>query len=342
MTAIQEVKPAIDDGRKLLTHSRIACAKKCLRAHYYSYELGIKKARKTAPLRIGTAFHVGLDAYGKGLEPEAAAYKAGEAYQEIPEWADGYEWCVEYHTVQRLLLAYFDWWKPQNIEVVASEVLFDLPIINPETNAEGRSFRLAGKIDKIVRLPDTRLALMEHKTCGADIGPESDYWKRLRLDHQISLYMLAARRLGYDVQTVFYDVTRKPSIAPYRATPTDKRKFKKDGTLYANLREHDETPEEFAARLSDDIASRPEFYFQRREIPRLEADLKEFEWELWQTQQLLRDCQRHGRWFRNSAACLQPFKCEYFDLCSQGVVVGETVPPGFVKVPYVHQELEED
>src|SRR5690606_32440122 len=134
-------------------------------------------------------------------------------------------------------------------------------------------WRLAGKIDKIVRLPDGRTAIMEHKTTSDSIASDSDYWARLRLDSQISLYVLAARELGYDVQTVLYDVVRKPRHERYRATPPELRKYKKDGTLYANQRERDETPQEFGQRVYQAMYTEFDSYFARQEIPRLESDL---------------------------------------------------------------------
>jgi hypothetical protein len=56
--------------------------------------------------------------------------------------------------------------------------------------------------------------VMEHKLLSEDLTEGAAIWRRLRVDHQISLYVLAARELGYAVDGVFYDVTRKPTIAP--------------------------------------------------------------------------------------------------------------------------------
>jgi hypothetical protein len=45
---------------ELLTSSRMACARACLRRHQYAYELGLRAVRESSPLRLGTAFHLGL------------------------------------------------------------------------------------------------------------------------------------------------------------------------------------------------------------------------------------------------------------------------------------------
>jgi RecB family exonuclease len=351
----------------LLTNSRMSCARACLRRHQWSYELGVRPIREHDALRMGSVFHLGAEllqpAFGMAAtatpddpqpgsqqaEAEAlnAIYQAVSQYERPAPWcqdAEGvYEWQVEGETVKALLLAYFFRYRGERITTLAAELAFDLPLVNPQTGHESRLWRLAGKIDRIVGLPDGRVAVLETKTTGQSLDDASDYWTRLRLDGQLSLYVYAARQLGYPVETVLYDVVRKPEIQPARATPPEKRKYRKDdGKLYAGQREQDETPAEFGVRLNQDILARPEFYFARKEIPRLDADLNEAQAEWWQQARLLRDCQIAGRWFRNPNSCLMPFRCDYWNLCSSGVRP-ETgnVPAGYQRVANVHPELGE-
>lgn len=332
---------------QLLTHSRMACAKACLKKHFFMYELGIRPVRESDALTIGRALHTSLEAFAAAPKEDfdAAVLQAlkvvAEQYEVMPNWVtDPVEWTMQRVIVERLLHTYLLRYRDDNMEVVAAEREFDLPLINPDTGAASKLFRLAGKIDRIVRLTDGRLAVLETKTTSSSVNDGSDYWARLRLDSQISIYVYAARQLGFDVETVIYDVVRKPEISPLRATPPEKRKFTKEGKLYGNQRNVDETPDEFAERLTADIASRPEFYFARREIPRLEADLTEAQAEWWQQAQLLRDCQRSGRWFRNTASCLQPFHCPFTEICFSGANPEQSLPAGFVRVDNIHPELE--
>lgn len=309
---------------ELLTNSRMSCMKTCLRKAYYRYELGIGRDRDSQPLRMGQAVHVGLDVRGQGGSVDEAILKATTGYLLIPEWAEPEEWEVERQIVARLISGYYWRYENDEFQIVATEQAFELPLLNPETNSPTPNFRIAGVIDKIVELPDGRLAVLESKTTSDSLDSDSDYWPRLRLDQQISLYMLAARALGYDVQTVLYDVIRKPGIRP---------------KLVKGVRE---TSEEFGDRLTEDIGTRPQFYFARREIARLEADLDEFRWELWQQQKLLRECQLRGHWFRNSSACTSPYPCEFQKICFTGIHLnqGDRPPEGFVKLVDVHPELE--
>jgi hypothetical protein len=87
---------------------------------------------------------------------------------------------------------------------------------------------------------------------------------------------------------------------------------------------------------------RPEFYFGRREVPRLEADIAEAQAEWWQQGKLLRDCQRSGRWFRNTNACLQPFRCPYSEVCFTGADPARSLPNGFYIAEDIHPELTQE
>jgi hypothetical protein len=349
----------------LLTHSRMSKYKTCPRAHWYAYELGIRPDRPSTPLRLGAAVHVGLDEMAKGEEFDAACETALQGYQDYPAWAVDdaakAEWDTEGLVVVELLRGYGFRWQADGFEYVESEASFRVPIINPETGKKTPAFEFGGKRDKIAKLADGRLALVEHKTVGEDIGPESQYWLRLRIDQQISGYYIAALDAGIEIQTVIYDCIRKPEISPrqiplldddgvkivldaagQRVRTKDGKKWRESGDAAAGyvLQTRTESPEEFAERLRLDIAARPDWYYQRQEIPRLASDLREFREELWQIQQQIREAQKSSRWFRNTSACrMWGGICEYFGLCTTGADVTGDVPQGFVKVEDVHPEL---
>jgi len=115
-----------------------------------------------------------------------------------------------------------------------------------------------------------------------------------------------------------------------------------DTKLEYTLTTRRESPEEWGERLLADMAERPEWYFARREIPRLEGDLDEFRAEVWQQAHLLRECRNNNWWFRNVAfnTCGH---CEYKDLCLGGITVDPAHPPaGFMVMADVHPELLPD
>ena len=364
---------------QLLTHSRMQSFKACPRKHYYAYELAIRPDDTAKALRLGSAVHLGLDARAKGRSAEDAAIMATASYETLPTWATSdetrHEWYCEREIVARLLMGY--WWYWENtqappditpVEIIESEKVFHLPIVNPTTGYPMRDIMAGGKRDAIVKLGDGRRAVMEHKTTSDDIAPDSDYWKRLKIDQQISLYMLDS-----GCETVLYDVIRKPSIKPQQIPVLDenqlkivvdtatgerclKSNIKKDGTPGAGhgepyqsanaekgwvLQTRVETPEEFGDRLSDDIGERPERYFARREIARIAADLADFREELFQQAHAIHEAQKNGRHFRNTASCIGFGRCPYFEPCTSGHDF-TTVPAGFVRVSDLHPELSGD
>jgi hypothetical protein len=87
------------------------------------------------------------------------------------------------------------------------------------------------------------------------------------------------------------------------------------------------------------VGERPDFYYARREIPRLESDLAEFEEEAWQQSQQLQQARKRGLWFRNVSKITCGY-CEYRDVCLHGVVVDPaSPPPGFVVSDVANPEL---
>jgi hypothetical protein len=346
--------------KQLLTHSRMATHKSCRKQDWFAYELGIRKEVDAKALRMGSAGHSGLHALKRGLGLAAAMEQIEWCYGLCQDGLDTESWLLELETMRRLICGYEWRWSESGIEYIATEKAFQIPLQNPSTHHPSRCFNLAGKIDGIVKLEDGRIAVMEHKFISDSLDSDSSLWRRLRIDQQISLYVLAARQLGYDVESVLYDVVRKPAIQPCQVPDVDtdgnkivldstgSRVFTKQGkprqtgdsakgyTLQTRI----ETVSEFGHRLTEDIGKRPDFYFARVEIPRLDDTLDEFAHELWEVQQTIRECQRHNRWFRTVGKHTCDY-CSYFDLCSNGFDPSGPTPEGFVQLENIHPELED-
>lgn len=365
------------DPKELLTHSRMDAFKTCRRKHQFAYELGLRPVEDARALRMGSAFHAGIEALSPAWvddsDPHAAMAEVvsdpladacaavRKTYAGCPEQFDPYWWEIECETILRLVCAYH-WRWADSLTMVAPEKSFRISLLNPATGHESKLFDLAGKIDGIVRLEDGRLAVKETKTASDDLGPDSPLWRRLRIDHQISLYIHAARQIGYAVDTVLYDVVRKPSIQPTpvplndedgkkivldrdgnRVRTKDGKKFRETGSTEEGyvLQTRPMTPAEWGEKLTADIAERPDFYFARVEIPRLDQDVDEYRSELWDIQQTIRDAQRTGKHYRTVGRNTCPY-CPYFNICSEGQDVTYVAPPGFQFVTNPHPELGDD
>lgn len=293
-------------SKRLLTSSALS-ALSCPRRYYYSYEAGIKKDVDTQPLRMGSAIHEGLD---KGMD---AAVRLYDVY---PEWCvddeQRQEWDIERARVVALLQGYLSYWRG-GLSIIESEKEFCIPLRRPG-GRPSRNFFLAGKIDKIVRDPHGRISVMEHKTTSDKIDFQSCYWDRLRMDHQISIYMIAARELGHDAEAIYYDVIKKPQIKPRIKDRKTKER---------------ESISEYAARLLNDISENPTKYYARREIPRIRADIEEQRNDLWSAAKAILSMRKHG-FYRNTKECFSPWRCTYFDLCACGWKEGDRLPIGYI------------
>ncbi len=216
---------------------------------------------------------------------------------------------------ETLLTAYHLRWRDVALEVLAVDLEFVAPIVNPDTGKESRTYALGGKIGAIVRLPDGAVYVVEHRTTSQNIEEDAEYWRRLKLDAQVADYAVGARALGYDVVGCYYDVVAKPRLSPLAATPMEKRQYtKKDGRLYAGQRETDETLAEFGARLEANIAENAARYFGRAVVAREE---REAALDAWNTAREIREADLALRHPRNPGACNTWGRlCEFFVVCT--------------------------
>jgi hypothetical protein len=189
--------------------------------------------------------------------------------------------------------------------------------------------------------------IQEHKSSGEDITPGGDYWPRLTLDPQISMYIEGAEALGLQVDGVEYDVLRKPGLRPLKATPVESRQYTKPSKkepiprLYASQRDRDETPEEYGARCLAAIAEDPDKYYQRRIIVRLHQDRIDAQADVWNTALGIRNARHLNVWPRNPDSCKQWGRtCDYFSVCTGLASIND--PLLFKKEERAHEELDSD
>lgn len=302
----------------LLTTSRMKSFRACARQHHYAYVLGRRPRVEANALSFGTAIHHALEAWWRASRRGESVL--GDAVAALPATLDPFARA----RAEAMLAGYDVAWSDLGFEALEIEREFKLPLINPDTGARSRTWELAGKVDVIARGPDGRVWVIEHKTSSEDISGGSSYRSRLALDGQVSQYVEGANALGYDVAGVIYDVLRKPTIDPLKATPIESRKYKKDGTLYAAQREHDESPEEYRDRCIESLGANPDRHFAQIEVVRLDADRDEYAYDVWQLGELMRESERTGRAPRNSDACHRyGSPCPYFAVCTKAARIDD-------------------
>ena len=345
----------------IITNSQMRCFRRCPREHYYTYTLGYRGLREAAALRFGSLVHVGLEAYFRALKAGAstldALATALAAIAASPD-ADVYERARAVVALQ----GYDAMWAGEPLEVLDVEAEFRAALVNPESGAPSRTFQLGGKLDVLVRdLRDGRVKLMEHKTTSEEIGAGSDYWKRLKIDPQVSTYFAGGTALGHTITECIYDVLGKPALRP-SAVPvldddglrivlnadgqrvrTQKGAWRQTGSTDDGftLQTRPETPEEFAARLVAHVAENPQRYYQRGTVVRLEQEMLDAAHDSWAIARQIREAELASRWPRNPDACVRYGRtCGFFDVCTGAASLDD--PLQFRRVEHVHQELTPD
>lgn len=372
-----------------LSASAINSFKACPMRFWIGYIQRIRRDVDTDALRQGSNWHALHETYAAAFalwnqnneydpdNPDEVHDYAIQAvvdylnvqYAKAPGYKTAEEWAVERTVLINAFIGYQWYYTNFNVEVVASEVGFEIAI--PGTN-----FIAPGFIDEIIRLPDGNLAIRERKSTSKSLDSDSDYWNNLGMDVQVSMYLWAARLLQTQgalveygikpddplINEIFYDVWHKPTIKPKKLTQGESKQFVEDG-LYCgqefNVKYHGteegtesldvdgisaivepgkkaatftiyETPEMYGARLMQDISERPTFYFAQREIIRTDDDMDRFERELYKIGATIEFMTEKDCWFSNENSCHAKWKCEYTDICYNHVDLTDgVVPPGF-------------
>lgn len=308
-----------------LTQSRLHAWRKCQRYHRLRYIDGWRSATVSEPMQFGILIHRALEAWWNGYTETCDS--SVDSFEQIK--------------VTEMMKAYgpLGWPDRSDFDVLAIEYPVRFPLVNPDTMQPSKTYESATVIDLILRRRSTgAVVLVEHKTTGADFSDDAAaYWNRLAMDSQLSIEVVGAEAAGFQVERIIYDVIARPQLRPKKATPEEERRITKAGKLDARQRDTDETPEEFRARLAADIASRPERYFGRREIARLESELRDGMLDVWQEAKAMRAAEVAGRHPRNPDACFQMGTCVFYDVCANGAPLeGSTM---FTRSDDRHPEL---
>lgn len=288
-------------AKDIWTSSRLKAYQTCPMKEALRYRKNLAPIGRKQALSIGTAIHKGIEMWDEEAGIEALSFP----FPSTQEEADEQE--VARTTVLGLLRGYYQTFAP--FEVHVPELSFYLPMRTGKRSS--RIFEIAGKIDDIATINGQNW-IVEYKTASKLDG---SYFDRLYVDSQITMYMTAAERLGFNPVGVIYRVLRKPQIR----------------------RGKTESVEQFLNRLESDIASRPDFYFMEKRLYRSKADLADFEQMLYQEAKLANTMYKQDRCYKHSTACSVYGACEYLPLC-----MGEAGAEALYETREPHEELKGD
>ena len=263
------------------------------------------------------------------IEPLAKALKAIDAFPS----SDDESSLLVAAKCRALMRGYHARWKNAGYIALSVEQIYTSPLFNPATQSQSRSFSMAGKIDCMAE-HNGRTFLIDHKTTSQDItDPDSPYWRQLAIEGQVNHYFLLQWLHGVKPDGAVWDVIRKPSISPKKLSKADAASVLAFGkycgvsiskeSLDLLVADQCETVEMYEARLADDCTNvRPDWYFQRRPVPRMNHEVVEYASELWEhAQEMLHTRQRQKQTKalppRNSGACLfYGSACKFLGICS--------------------------
>lgn len=283
----------------------------------------------------------------KAFDPLQAAFDA--INQAVPSGSDPKQLLIA-SKCRALMAGYHAQWINAGYEVESVEQVVTSDLYNPETQRRSRSFSIAGKIDVTTRR-DNRRIIFDHKTTSEDISdPNSPYWRQLAIEGQATHYMLLEWLNERKADGALWDVVRKPQISPKKLSKSEAQaaavtkrycggKLTDHSVLELN-RTGRETYEMYEYRLLDDCGSvRPQWYFQRRPVPRLDSQIYEHATDLWEHSQEKLVARRMNRHAKNSGACmLYHSPCIFLGICS-----GHDTPDSdrWTRKEQVHAELPE-
>lgn len=285
------VLKATTDLRRV-SHSELAAFRLCSRYHFYSYRLRREPKVTATPLLVGRRIETIIKQIWLGQTPDLSELPPEE---------------------RAICKAYPIWWRYHTLRVKRADIPFQVEIAGVlyvgELDGDGED-----KGEEII---------VELKTTSDDISPGAHYWRRVaQVDPQVTTYLMAARAQRRKLRRVVYDVIRKATIERAKATPLEKRKYTKItkaepvARLYANMRENDETDDEYELRVLEDIAEKPERYFQRHDIVRYEDEHQAHIRDVAGTVRLMQVVEEMSEAPRNVDACFHWGRsCSFLPVC---------------------------
>jgi hypothetical protein len=248
------------------------------------YIHNLEPINKPIAMQLGSIMHEAFDMYYKGFPEDEVEDYIVDQFEPLLAEADPYR--QEDLTVAKFTaLAAWNYFPKQwrdEYEELQSEVKFRVPL--------GNEVDLAGIIDGLVK-KDGKWFIRELKTTGLSFP---QFERAANLSPQVTGYVYAMRKMGINVSGIMYDFVKKPLL----------RKSTKD------------TVDTYSARIVQDYASRPQYYFHRHFTYRTDQDIKLYEQDLVQLAEDINDKIKTKKFYRNPNNCLNyNTECPYKKVC---------------------------
>jgi RecB family exonuclease len=317
----QTITPTEATDKTLLTYSALNTFRNCPRKYKNRYLDNLRPRERVEALSFGSVIHTSIELWYRSQDTQSRlrdvlAYIDDAFENRVVDANQLSQW----HLATAMMRGYAERYATEDFDIVEVEKEFVGEIRNPDTGRQSQTFRIAGKVDGIVRCHDG-LYLLEHKTAST---VDANYLDKLWTDTQIALYCYYLRELGYPIVGVIYNVllksrlkqSRGESQSEFEARHAELAAKNKSGKSTAK-RQMPETDTEFQARLTE-WYSRPEA-FHREFIYLSEDRLAMLQDEVWEITQQYLDARRRGKWLLNTSNCFSYQRpCEYLAYCQSG------------------------
>jgi len=279
-----------------VSHSSTSQARSCWMKYYWHYIEGLTPKKKSAALTLGSAVHTAFEMFYTGSTDSDVLNWIKKSYEEDSGERNSVE--EEDHRINMFtalgMWAYYPYKNIQEFEEIIVEKEGKV------TFGKMRNVRLVFRIDGLIKVGGVWW-VREVKTTGLAM---SQFMGRCTKSVQASVYVYCARKLGYDVAGVMFDVIKKPLLR----------------------RRKTETCDDFGRRIMADYAEdskRPEDErkaFKRHYEYRSTVDMKHFDDDM---EALIKDIRNKrnyskgtGAWCRNADSCWMWNRlCPYSVIC---------------------------
>lgn len=337
---LQETQRTVSNEKTILTYSALNTYRNCPRKYKHRYIDNLRPRERAEALSFGSVVHSGIELWYRLSQDSNRLQAVLEFIDE--QFVDRNHDLVQksnWHLARAMFTGYAQRYSVEDFEVLEIEKEFQCEIRNPDTGRQSQTFRIAGKVDGIVRCHDG-LYLLEHKTAST---VDSNYLDKLWTDTQIALYSHYLRELGYPIVGVIYNVLLKSRLKQGRGETEQEYEDRKDELAAKNKsgkssakRQMPESDEEYQDRLKE-WYSRPDA-FHREFIYLSEDRLTLLEHEIWEICKQYLDAKRRGKWLLNTSNCFAYQRpCEYLAYCQSGF--NPNVADNLYEIVLPHEEL---
>ena len=319
-----------------ISYSSISDFLRCPRYYYFNrvarYQPVGVEGRPTA---FGNAFHSAQAVWWNGRFDDDPKVRLQAARDEWTR-ASGKLSLEDQVLGEILLTGYAVKWEDSSLmfhmEPVVEERV-QAPLLGP-SGSPVEGVQAVAVFDVVAYDQDGSVVILDHKTTTSHLDLGSTYWQRADLSLQVGMYYVLASDTGRTAGRFIWDAVRAPELSLKQATPPEKLeryvrggKYGKAGDLKPGMRLSDESPEEFAEFVTNQVLSNPDAFYARQEMTRTPDQLDMVRADMYQTAMLIKTAHENEYFPRNlglSSCFAFNRPCPYLPVCNGETSITDT------------------